>query len=93
MITHVVLMKFKDPAAAPQIRDMLLTLPAKIPLIQYYEVGVDMLHSERSFDLSLIARFNTMDDLNAYGTNPDHVEVLTYIRTVLERSIAVDYES
>jgi hypothetical protein len=95
MITHIVFMKFKDgsPEAAAKARDMLMALPAKIPQIRHYEVGLNVVQAARNYDLALVSTFATLDDLNIYGSHPDHQDALVYIRSVLESSAAVDYES
>jgi len=95
MITHVVLFKLKDASSGSveKARDVLLGMKGKIPLLRHLEVGLDILHSERSYDMALITRFDSMDDLKAYQTHPIHLEVAKYINSVKEASIAVDYES
>lgn len=95
MITHVVFLKFKDrdPQIPQIVKEKLLTLPAKIAQIKHFEVGLDVIHSERSFDVALYSKFDSLDDLKIYGAHPDHVEVLGYIRSVLDVSASVDYES
>ncbi|MDK3160705.1 Dabb family protein [Kamptonema cortianum] len=91
----MVCMKLKDrsPEAAALIRDRLMTLPAKIPQIRHFEVGINIVESARAHDLALIARFDSLDDLSLYASHPDHLDVLTLIRPALETSVAVDYES
>jgi hypothetical protein len=95
MITHVVLFKLKDASQkkVEKARDVLLGMKGKIPLLRHLEVGMDVLHSERSYDIVLITRFDSMDDLKAYQIHPIHLEVAKYINSVKEASIAVDYES
>lgn len=95
MITHVVLFKLKDASQknVEKARDVLLGMRGKIPLLRHLEVGMDILHSERSYDVALITRFDSMDDLKAYQIHPLHLEVAKYINSVKEASIAVDYES
>ena len=97
MITHVVLFKLKDrsPQNIEKARDVLLGLKGKgkIPVLRYLEVGTDVLHSERSYDIALITKFDSMDDLQTYQVHPVHLEVAKYINSVKEFSISVDYES
>ena len=95
MITHVVLFKLKDrsPQSIEKAKDVLLGLKGKIPLLRYIEVGIDLLHSGRSYDLVLITRFDSMEDLQAYQVHPVHLEVAKYINSVKEVSISVDYNS
>jgi hypothetical protein len=68
-------------------------MKGKIPLLRHLEVGMDVLHSERSYDIALITRFDSMDELKAYQIHPIHLGVAKYINSVKEASIAVDYES
>jgi hypothetical protein len=95
MITHVVLFKLKDTSqkSVEKARDVLSGMKGKIPLLRHLEVGMDVLHSERSYDIALITRFDSMNDLKAYQMHPIHLEVAKYINSVKEASIAVDYES
>lgn len=93
MITHIVFFKFKDPSAITVTRDKLLALKGKVPQLRHLEVGVDVIRSERSYDLALISKFATLDDLQAYQVHPDHQEVVKYLSGVKESIVAVDYES
>ena len=95
MITHVVLFKLKDrsPQSIEKAKDVLLGLKGKIPLLRYLDVGTDVLRSERSYDIALITKFDSMDDLQAYQVHPIHLEVAKYITAVRESAIAVDFES
>lgn len=93
MITHVVLFKFKDSSSVEKAREVLLGLKGKIPQLRHIEVGADVLHSERSFDIALLTRFDTLEDLEAYQMHPLHVEVAKFISSVRESAVAVDYES
>lgn len=95
MLTHVVLFKFKDgnKEAILKSKEMLEGLFGVVPELKSIEVGVDVLRSERSYDLSLITTFDSMEAMKAYQVHPAHDEVAKYIATVKESSIAVDYES
>jgi len=95
MITHVVLFKLKDrsPMSIEKARDILLGLKVKISQLRYLEVGADVLHSERSYDIALITKFDSMEGLQDYQVHPVHVEVAKYIMSAKESAIAVDFES
>ncbi|MFZ3382378.1 MAG: Dabb family protein [Candidatus Methanoperedens sp.] len=95
MITHVVLFKLKDrsPHSIEKAKDVLLGLKGNIPFLRYLEVGIDVLRSERSYDIALITKFDSMEDLQAYQVHPFHLEVAKYITAVRESTIAVDFES
>jgi hypothetical protein len=95
MITHIVLFKLADPSPenVQKTKEVLENMEGKIPQLKYIEVGVDVLRTERSFDLSLITKFDSLEDLNAYQVHPVHKEVIAFINTVKDKTIAVDYES
>lgn len=94
MIVHVVMMKFKPEftEAAEETKKRLDALPAVIDVIEKYEVGINVIHSDRAYDLALYSQFKTLDDLQTYQAHPAHLKALDYIRSVVENVIAVDYE-
>jgi len=94
MITHIVLFKLKDrsPESVEKARAKLASLAGKIPQLRHLEVGADVLHTDRSYDLALVARFDNLEDLQAYQIHPVHQEVVKYILSVRESMVAVDYE-
>lgn len=93
-LTHVVLMRFQEPSAETLAKAsaMLRALQGRIPELRSIEVGLDVLHSGRSYDLALITRFDSLADMQRYQDHPEHVAVLQYLRSVLAASVAVDYE-
>ncbi|CCO07446.1 Dabb family protein [Desulforamulus hydrothermalis] len=93
MITHIVFFKFKDAAHIDRAKHDLLALKEKIPQIRHLEVGVDILRTERSYDLALIAKFDSLADLQSYQIHPAHQEVVKFIAEVRESVVAVDYQS
>lgn len=68
-------------------------LKGKIPQLRHLEVGVDVLHSERSYDIALVTKFDSLAELEAYQKHPVHVEVAKYMTSVRDSAVAVDYES
>lgn len=95
MFTHIVLFKLIDrsPENMLKARDVLLSMEGEIPQLRHLEVGVDVLHSERSYDLALVTKFDSLDDMLAYQVHPAHKEILNYMSQVRESAAAVDYES
>lgn len=95
MITHVVLFRLKDRSAesVARAKRVLEGLSGKVPVLRHLEIGTDVIKSARSYDISLIAKFDTIEDLEAYQNHPFHVEVAGYMAGVRESAIAVDYES
>ncbi|MGB9080640.1 MAG: Dabb family protein [Desulfuromonadaceae bacterium] len=96
MITHIVLFKLADPTPEnlAATRNKLLSMDGKIDLLRHLEVGIDMIRSERSFDIALTTRFDTLEDLQAYQVHPYHAgEVIPHMKAVCSSIVAVDYES
>lgn len=96
MITHIVLFKLADPTAEnlAATRNKLLSMDGKIDLLRHLEVGVDVIRSERSFDIALTTRFDSLEELQAYQVHPYHAgEVVPHMKAFCQSIVAVDYES
>lgn len=96
MITHIVLFKLADATVEnlETTRAKLLSMDGKIDLLRHLEVGVDVIRSERSYDIALTTRFDTLSDLQAYQVHPYHAgEVVPHMKSVCSSIVAVDYES
>lgn len=95
MITHIVLFKLAEPTAEnlAATRDKLLSMNGRIELLRHLEVGVDLVRSERSYDIALTTRFDSLEDLQAYQIHPYHAgEVIPHMKAVCSSIVAVDYE-
>jgi diamine N-acetyltransferase len=91
--THVVLFRLRDrsPENVTRTVEVLRGMEGRIAVLRALEVGADVIRSPRSYDIGLIARFDSQADLEAYQVHPVHQDVLTYMGTVMETSVAVDY--
>ena len=94
MITHIVLFKLADPKpeSLESTAEVLRSMEGNIPELQSIDVGIDALKTERSFDIALVTRHADWDAYQAYQIHPVHQGVLVHMRSVVERSVAVDYE-
>jgi hypothetical protein len=94
MLRHVVFFKLKNPTpeVLKETKDILMNMKGKIPELIDIEVGIDIVRSERSFDISLITTFESLDAMKSYQVHPLHVEFVKYITEVREAAVAVDYE-
>jgi len=94
MLRHVVFFKLKNPTpeTLQETKDVLMNMKGKIPELLDIEVGIDVLRSERSYDVALITTFESLDAMNAYQVHPLHQEVGRFIASVRESAVAVDYE-
>ena len=93
-LTHIVLFKLKDrsPRNVENAREVMMSMKGKIPQLRHLEVGIDILHSERSYDLALVTKFDSLEEMQNYQAHPVHVEVSKYMTSVRESAITVDYE-
>ena len=95
MIKHVVFFKFNPEAGAAERRavvDQLRALPDKIDVIRSFEIGEDIMHSARAWDVVEIATYDDLEALETYTRHDDHVEVVLKLREVCEAVGSVDYE-
>lgn len=93
MIKHIVCFKLKEGEDVNTAKDVLLSMKENVPMIKDIQVGVDILHSERSFDLYLSVVVEDMKALNDYQNHPYHVNVVkTHMHKVRSSSVAVDFE-
>lgn len=65
----------------------------KVNLIKAIEVGTDFLGSPRSYDVILQVTLENKEALDLYQNDDYHCnEVKPYMHSVMESSVAVDYE-
>jgi hypothetical protein len=93
MLIHVVCFKFTDRAHADEAVARLAAMRGQIPTMLAIDVGRDITQSARSYDVALVTRHDDAAGMAAYQTHPVHQEVVTWIRSVKPRSIAVDFHA
>ena len=95
MVKHIVCFKLRDAddTKALRVREILLSMVGNVPTIRHIETGCDILHSGRSYDVILIVDVDDRAALDAYANDPYHCKIVkTYIHSVVETSVTVDYE-
>lgn len=95
MFTHIVFFKLKDKSKGniEKAREILLRTEGRVPTLKTIKVGIDVVHSPRSYDLALVSTFDSRQDMDAYQVHPVHTdEVLAELKPMLESSAAVDFE-
>ena len=95
MIKHIVCFKLKDNSLENclKTKEVLLSMKDNVSLLKDIQVGIDFLHSERSYDIILETLFDTKEDLELYQKDPYHCEIVKkHMHAVRSASIAVDYE-
>ena len=94
MITHIVFFKLSDATVdnLTATQGKLLSMQGKIPVLRHLEAGIDVIRSERSYDIALVTKFDSLDDLQAYQIHPYHAgEVVPHMKAVCSSIISVDY--
>lgn len=95
MIKHIVCFKLADNSIenCTKTKGILLSMKNNVPMLVKIEVGIDFLHSSRSYDIILETYFNTKEDLDAYQNDPYHCNVVKkHMHSHATSSIAIDYE-
>ena len=97
MIKHIVFWKIGPSADKSKeeniahVEAMLNALPAVIPQIKLFEVGVNSCAELTAFDLSLYSQFESAEEMEQYKVHPDHVAVAEFIKSVVTERAVVDY--
>ncbi|MHC1698126.1 MAG: Dabb family protein [Geobacteraceae bacterium] len=95
MITHIVFFRLVESSQENihAVQDILLSMQGKIPQLLHLEVGIDLIRSDRSYDLALITHFASLGDLEAYQIHPYHAQtVVPFVKKLALSSVTVDYE-
>ncbi|MBQ9949859.1 MAG: Dabb family protein [Clostridia bacterium] len=95
MIKHIVCHNIPDKEAAQKAADMLNALYGVVPSLRSMKAGVDVLGSERSYALGIVAEFDDLDGLREYDTHPEHCKIRNYIKGVKDDtrpSVSCDFQ-
>lgn len=97
MVKHIILWKLKESlneeektAARAEAKRRLEALNGKIDGMISLKVVTDRLPSSNA-DMMLDSEFETVEALAGYQTNPLHVEAATYVRSVVEARLCLDF--
>lgn len=93
MIKHIVCFKLKAGENPEKAKEVLLSMNGNVPMLKGIEVGVDKLHSKRSYDVILQVVLDDFKALEDYQNDAYHCGVVKeHMHKVAENSIAIDYE-
>ena len=95
MIKHIVCFKIKN-----EYKDQIMlakktleSMKGNVPEVVDLKVGIDFLHSERSYDIILEVILNSKEDLLLYQKDEYHTNVVkTLMHKIRSASVAIDYE-
>ena len=95
MIKHTVCFKLNDNSEEMlnKTAEVLRSMQGNVPMLKGIEVGKDFLGSPRSYDIILTVTLDDANALEAYQQDDYHCNVVKkYMHSVIQSSIAVDYE-
>lgn len=94
MIVNNVLLKLKnrDVSSVKQTQDVLLSMNGKIEVLLDIQAEVNIRPGQATYDLILITKFASLEDLDMYLVHPVHLEVAKFIGSVLDTQASVCYE-
>ncbi len=95
MIKHIVCFKIKEEYQnlIVEAKKTLLSMKEHIDYLIDIQVGIDFLHSERSYDLILEVTLENKEMLDIYQKNEYHCSVVKpLMHKIRVSSVAVDYE-
>lgn len=96
MLQHYVFIKYRKDTSAAHIEDFcarMLGLRSSIAGIRQLEIGRDILHDARSWDLVLIMSFASIEALRSYQQHPDHKNVMSFNQPCVADVGSVDFFS
>jgi hypothetical protein len=94
MLQHYVLIRYEKSASGEHIAEFcrrMLALRISVAGIEYLEIGRDILHDARSWDLILIMRFASVDALRSYQQHPEHQKVMAFNQPFVSDVASVDF--
>lgn len=95
MIKHTVCFKLKDnsPEECNKTAQILRSMDGNVELLRGIEVGVDFLHSPRSYDIILQVLLDDEKALEEYQNDEYHCSVVKkHMHSVAESSVAIDFK-
>jgi hypothetical protein len=93
MIKHVVCFKLNDGESPEKAKEVLLGMKGNVPMLKGIEVGVDKLHSHRSYDVILSVILDDMKALEDYQKDAYHCDVVKkHMHAVTKTSVGIDFE-
>lgn len=95
MVRHIVCYKLTDNSEEKkkETQNVLLSMKNNVPMLKSIEVGTDFFCSDRSFDVALIATFESREDYNKYLEDDYHNNVvMKHTHSVACKTVIVDFD-
>ena len=94
MIRFIVVFKLVDNSEqnVALIKQHIMSLEGKMPVIKHMEVGGNLLLGERAFDLAALFDFERIEDVHMFEHDPIHLEVVQRIKPAVAELKTVVYQ-
>ena len=92
MIKHIVCFKLNEGESTEKAKEILLSMKDNVPMLKDIRVGVDELHTARSYDVILEVILDDFEALALYQKDAYHCGVVKeHMHKVSKSSISVDF--
>lgn len=93
MIINNLLLKLKnrDTDNVKKTQEVLLSMRGKIEVLIDIQAEINIRPGESNYDIILITKFASLEDLDKYLIHPNHLEVAKFIGSVLDTQASVCY--
>ena len=93
MIINNLLLKLKnrDTDNIKKTQEVLLSMRGKIDVLIDIQAEINIRPGESNYDIILITKFASLEDLDKYLIHPNHLEVAKFIGSVLDTQASVCY--
>lgn len=93
MIINNLLLKLKnrDADSIKKTQEVLLSMRGKIEVLIDIQAEINIRPGESNYDIILITKFASLEDLDKYLIHPNHLEVAKFIGSVLDTQASVCY--
>jgi hypothetical protein len=94
MIINNLLLKLKNRDAdnIKKALEVLLSMKGKIEVLKDIQAEINIRPGESNYDIILITKFVSLEDLDKYLAHPKHLEVAKFIGSVLDTQASVCYK-
>ncbi|ALB45324.1 Dabb family protein [Clostridium beijerinckii] len=93
MVINNLLLKLKnrDTDNIKRTQEVLLSMRGKIEVLIDIQAEINIRPGESNYDIILITKFASLEDLDKYLIHPNHLEVAKFIGSVLDTQASVCY--
>jgi hypothetical protein len=92
MVKHIVMWNLADPTTKQEtglhMKELLEGLVGKVPGLLRAEVGIGF----NGYDVALYSELASREALAVYQEHPAHLEVKTYVHSVISQRVCCDWE-